>query len=70
MVVAACSGDDEPDAASTTTVPPPTTVPSRPDDGILKLGAFLPTTGPGAALGSPMVEAVQTAVRLIGRAHV
>ena len=65
MVVAACSGDDEPDAASTTTVPPPTTVPSRPDDGILKLGAFLPTTGPGAALGSPMVEAVQTAVRLI-----
>lgn len=65
LVVAACSGDDEPDTAPTTTLPPPTTVPTRPDDGILKIGAFLPTTGPGASLGGPMVEAVQSAVRLI-----
>lgn len=68
LVAGACSGDDEPDTAPTTTVPPATTVPTRPDDGILKLGAFLPTTGPGATLGGPMVEAVQSAVRLINEA--
>lgn len=68
VVAGACSGSDEPDVAPTTTLPPPTTVPTRPDDGVLSIGAFLPTTGPGASLGGPMIEAVQSAVRLINEA--
>jgi branched-chain amino acid transport system substrate-binding protein len=59
---AACTDDDSgaaPVTPSTTT----TTVPSRVDDGVLTLGAYLPRTGPGAVLGEPMIDAIAQAVR-------
>jgi branched-chain amino acid transport system substrate-binding protein len=42
-----------------------TTIPSRVDDGVLRLGTLLPTTGAGAGLGSPLTAAVQSAVDAI-----
>ena len=65
--VAACTG--EPDGATPTTVPATTTtVVTRADDGRLVLGAYLPRTGPGAVLGTPMIEAIDQAVRDINTA--
>lgn len=49
--------------AVTTTIQP-----SRLDDGVLSFGVFLPTTGPGAPLGAPMVQAVEDTVRSINAA--
>jgi len=39
-----------------------TTVPTRIDDGVLRIGTLLPTTGAGAGLGAPLTAAVQAAV--------
>ena len=39
-----------------------TTVPTRVDDGVLRIGTLLPTTGAGAGLGTPLTAAVQASV--------
>jgi branched-chain amino acid transport system substrate-binding protein len=58
LVVAGCSGDDDDPTPSTTISPTTTTIAPRTSDGVLKVGAFLPLTGPGAAFGPPMIEAL------------
>ncbi len=67
LAVAACSNgdDDTPDTTvpETTTAP---TVPERTDDGVLTLGILLPTGN--AALGEPMIAAVDEAVSRINMA--
>ena len=69
VIVAACSGDGQQAATTTSTVAPTTTtLPARANDGELVIGAFLPQTGPGAALGGPMITAVDEAVRQINQA--
>lgn len=63
LAVTACSGDDQQSTTTTSTIAPTTTTISpRPADGTLYIGAFLPRTGPGAALGGPMISAVESAV--------
>ena len=63
LAVTACSGDDQQSTTTTSTIAPTTTTISpRPADGTLSIGAFLPRTGPGAALGGPMISAVESAV--------
>lgn len=64
----ACTGDEA--AVPTTTVPvqTTTTVAERVDDGRLVLGVYLPRTGPGAVLGEPMIEAIESAVAEINAA--
>ncbi len=64
-LTAACSTPD--DTAPVVSVLPAvtTTIPSRVDDGVLRLGTLLPTTGAGAGLGSPLTAAVQSAVDTI-----
>ena len=66
LAVTACSGDGEQATTTTSTIAPTTTTISpRPADGTLVIGAFLPRTGPGAALGGPMITAVGNAVAQI-----
>jgi branched-chain amino acid transport system substrate-binding protein len=61
--ISACSGDDQQATVTTSTVvATTTTIVPRDDDGVLSIGAFLPRTGPGAALGEPMIAAVEQAV--------
>jgi branched-chain amino acid transport system substrate-binding protein len=63
VAVAGCSDGDQQSTTTTSTIAPTTTTISpRPADGALLLGAWLPRTGPGAALGGPMIEAVGAAV--------
>jgi branched-chain amino acid transport system substrate-binding protein len=63
LAAAGCSGDDQQATTTSSTIAvTTTTVSPRPVDGILSIGAFLPQTGPGAALGGPMVDAVKNAV--------
>lgn len=63
MVLPACDGDDDAATTTTSTIVPPTTttIPPRENDGVLKVGVFLPRTGPGASLGEPMISALQDA---------
>ena len=67
LALVACSGggDDFPDTTvpATTTA---TTVPERTDDGVLTLGILLPTSN--AAVGEPMIAAVEEAVSRINAA--
>ena len=66
LAATACSGDDQQSTTTTSTIAPTTTTISpRPADGTLSIGAFLPRTGPGAALGGPMIDTVDNAVREI-----
>jgi branched-chain amino acid transport system substrate-binding protein len=63
---AGCSGDDQQSTTTTSTIAPTTTTISpRLADGTLSIGAFLPQTGPGAALGGRMITAVENAVNQI-----
>lgn len=64
-MAAACTGGDDDTTPSTTVVPTTTTVPQRTSDEALKVGLFLPLTGPGAALGPPMIEELTEARDLI-----
>jgi branched-chain amino acid transport system substrate-binding protein len=64
----ACDGDPESSAVTTFVSTTTTTVAPRPDDGVLRLGAFLPRSGPGANLGEQMIAAVQDAVAKINAA--
>jgi branched-chain amino acid transport system substrate-binding protein len=64
-----CSGGDGEATTTTSTVAPTTTtIEPRPDDGVLRIGVFLPQTGPGAALGVPMIAAIDDAIRQINAA--
>lgn len=65
---AGCSGGDDDVAPTTSIAVTTTTTPVRADDGQLVLGVYLPTTGPGAPLGVPMIAAVEDAVGLINEA--
>lgn len=63
MTTSACTGDGSAD--TTTTLPSAvttTTAPPRDNDGVLKIGIFLPRTGPGAGLGEPMFAAIENAI--------
>jgi branched-chain amino acid transport system substrate-binding protein len=63
MAVAACSDDSGPSAGTSTTVPgqqATTTIP--PDDGVLRIGVLLPSSGTGAPFGGPLVTAAQMAI--------
>jgi branched-chain amino acid transport system substrate-binding protein len=68
LSLAACSGSGGPNEATTvvTTVAPTTTM--APDDGVLRIGALLPLSGPGADLGQSMVDGVQLAVEAVNDA--
>jgi branched-chain amino acid transport system substrate-binding protein len=69
FAVAGCSGGDDPTTTTTSTIAvTTTTVSPRTADGALYIGAFLPRTGSGAALGGPMISAVQQAVDAINTA--
>lgn len=62
-VVVACTGGGDDDVAPTTSlVATTTTAVEREADGRLVVGVYLPQTGPGAALGEPMIAAVREAV--------
>jgi branched-chain amino acid transport system substrate-binding protein len=66
LALTACSGSDEQSTTTTSTiVPTTTTISPRPADGTLSIGIFLPRTGPGAALGGPMIGAAQGAIDAI-----
>lgn len=64
----ACTGDGS--ASTTTTSVPATTTAELPrvNDGVLTLGALLPATGDGAAIGQPLAAAVGRAVDEINSA--
>jgi branched-chain amino acid transport system substrate-binding protein len=63
LVMAGCTGDDDDDVVPATSVATTTTtVVERANDGRLVIGVYLPQTGPGAALGEPMIAAVRSAV--------
>jgi branched-chain amino acid transport system substrate-binding protein len=68
LLLAACNSDDiaVPDTVATTTTT--TTEPPRTGNGQLTIGVLLPTTGPGAQLGQPMIGAVRLAVDRINEA--
>jgi branched-chain amino acid transport system substrate-binding protein len=68
--LASCSTDPVAvDQISTTTVATPTTsIPERVSDGVLRLGTLLPLTGPGAAFGVPLADAVRRAVAIVNEA--
>jgi branched-chain amino acid transport system substrate-binding protein len=69
LAFSGCSGGDGQSATTTSTIAvTTTTISPRPADGTLFIGAFLPQTGAGAALGGPMIAAVQTAVDQINDA--
>lgn len=53
------------DPTSTTTT---TTIPLRPVDGTLQIGVLLPTTGPAAAIGQPVIDALRSEVSRINAA--
>lgn len=63
----ACTGDES-TAPTTTAAQTTTTIADRVDDGRLVLGVYLPRTGPGAALGEPMIEAIERTVQEINAA--
>jgi branched-chain amino acid transport system substrate-binding protein len=58
----ACTGGDE-DPIPTTTVAVTTTTTIAPvSDGTLRIGLFLPLTGPGASLGPPLADGIEAAI--------
>lgn len=67
VVAGACTGDDD-EVSPTTTAPTTTVPPEREQDGVLVIGAYLPRTGEGAALGEPMIAAVDEAVATVNAA--
>jgi branched-chain amino acid transport system substrate-binding protein len=58
--VAACSGDDAAPTSTSTTIAAPTTT-ERPDDGVLRVGAIIPSGGVAPDLGVSMRAALQLA---------
>jgi branched-chain amino acid transport system substrate-binding protein len=69
LAAAGCSGGDGEATTTTSTIAPTTTtIAPRTNDRQLKIGVFLPQTGPGAALGSPMIAAIEDAIGEINAA--
>ncbi len=56
-VAGGCTGDDDTVTPTTSISPTTTTTIVRETDGVLEIGIYLPTTGPGASLGEPMIAA-------------
>lgn len=67
VTLAACTDGDDVTAPTTQPVTT-TTVAERENDGRLVIGVLLPRTGAGAALGEPMVAAIEQAVAEINAA--
>lgn len=65
LVVAACTGGDDTVSPTTSVSATTTTTIVRERDGVLKIGLYLPQTGPGAAIGEPMIAAVVDAIERI-----
>lgn len=63
-----CTDDDVVAPATTTTVPATTTTLPREGNGQLTIGVLLPTSGPGAQIGGPMINGVRLAVDRINEA--
>lgn len=68
LAVAACSDDDVSAPGTSTTAPTTTTTVPRDGNGELVIGVLLPTSGPGAQLGGPMINGVRLAVEGINNA--
>lgn len=69
MLAAACNGDDDDTAAETEDTEDTAPAADRGNvDGVLKIGSLLPETGDLAALGPPMIGAVEMAIRDINDA--
>jgi branched-chain amino acid transport system substrate-binding protein len=61
-VLPACTGGDD-DPIPTTTVAVTTTTTIAPvSDGTLRIGLYLPLTGPGASLGPPLADGIEDAI--------
>jgi branched-chain amino acid transport system substrate-binding protein len=58
LALAACSDDGATGPTSVPATSTTTTVLPRPDDGVLVVGMLLPESGPGAALGKGLIDAV------------
>lgn len=68
LAAPACTGDDGATPTTSLAATTTTTIPPRPADGTLSLGALLPRTGPGASLGEPMINSVRGAIEMINAA--
>jgi branched-chain amino acid transport system substrate-binding protein len=70
VAISSCSGSASTGVPTTSTVfsDDTTSVVRRNVDGVLRVGVWLPTTGPAAALGSPLTAGVELAVRQINDA--
>lgn len=68
VLLVACGDAAAPPTDVTVTIPSTTVPSSRVDDGVLHIGVFLPSTGAGARLGQPMIDAIEAAVGAINAA--
>ena len=69
VAIVACTGDDiEGTPTSTSLLATTTTTIERPNDGVLRLGVYLPRTGEGATLGEPMIAAAVAAIEQVNQA--
>jgi branched-chain amino acid transport system substrate-binding protein len=68
LAAGACTGDDDTVAPTTSVSPTTTTTIVRETDGVLEIGIYLPTTGPGASLGEPMIAAAVETIEQINAA--
>lgn len=67
VIAAGCSDDSGGGGpTSTATARPPTTIAA--DDGILRIGVLLPSSGAGGPLGEPLIQAVDLAIAEINAA--
>jgi branched-chain amino acid transport system substrate-binding protein len=58
----ACTGGDDDPIPTTTVAMTTTTTIADVSDGTLRIGIFLPLTGPGASLGPPLVDGIEAAI--------
>ena len=66
LTVTACSNHDAP--PPTTTVAPTTTAARQADDGVLRIGVLLPSSGAGIDIGQPTTDGVRLALQEINAA--
>lgn len=67
LVATSCTSDDtaDPTPTSTPSEPDITTPSDRENDGVLTIGVLLPRSGPGGALGEPLIGVIQATVNSI-----